>query len=782
MKKINITHLILLIILCTAFNFTLIGANKPAFKTKEFNAINSTHEQIQNGNFETGTIAGWVSSDRITTDVDGITEVSYEVNGELPNTGYSSLHLYARGENAVNGRGGDLAVAQNISLSQPPTEYNLTGYVHVNQCVSVHYENWAGVVISFFDGSLSELGRIYYQFADYGTSGDLYSNEINLYNQLDTWLRFNRNISQDYIDEFSGDPYDITQIELAFFVRVADGTNVGDEGFCEAYYDDWYFDAKNYPLRLVRNEDFAALGFPGSGTELDPYRIVGYEIEKSNTHLIDIEDTNIYFLIENCNLNLLNGYYYGIQFNNVSHGTILENNITNCWRGIEINTDSLYNNVSWNNITSCSQFAIYSTYSNYSIFEGNHIYDGNYGICFTHSYQNIICNNKIYNHEQVAIELVVSKFNILEGNEIYNCSTKPISPPAGILLHSHADNNSIVNNNIHSTGSDWGAGIFIYDECYYNNFSWNTIRNNDGYGIFAESITNEETGLSNSIISHNNISNCRGGAIYLQVSFNNIIQYNTFYNNTDEYHQFNIQLSESNDNTIAYNTFMKNYPIKIYYESSGNNISWNDFIGNSWSEADNSSNIFDSNYYDGYYSTDINAGGYYNKPKTIHQGIEDTHPLTSPYNTDMAFMNYLTYPKIIFPSSDHMDNLVGTITIKWLESYGCPGKTVTYSVYYRDTSTEQSYTQIAAGLTTTQYDWDTTTVVDGSQYEIKVVASCLGLESAEWSVGNALMIWNWTEEPPTEEPTTEHGVTPAWTIVIGLLALTGILIRRKKES
>ena len=774
MKKTNVFQLFLLIIVLTTLNFALIGANTPSYNVKLLNSISSTQGQVQNGNFETGTISGWVSSDRITTDVDGITEVSYEVNGELPNAGYSSLNLYARGENNVNGRGGDLAVAQNISLSQPLAEYNLTGYVYVNQCVSVDYENWAGVVISFFNSSLTELGRIYYQFADYGTSGDLYPNEIYLYNQIDTWLKFNRNVAQDYIDEFSDDPGVITQIEIAFFIRVADGTNVGNEGFCEAYYDDWYFDAKNYPLRLVRNEDFASLGFPGSGTELDPYRIAGFQIEESYTYLIDIEEIDVYFLIENCYLNHLNGIFYGIKFTNVSHGTIYHNYIKNCWRGININTDSLYNNVSWNNITSCSQVAIHSSYSNYSIYEGNNIYDSNYGIIFSLSHHNTISNNKIYNQEYGGIDLSVSDFNIIEDNEIYNCSRY------GILINSNADNNSIVNNNIHSITSNFEGAIEISYNCSYNNISWNTIRNTACWGIFVESLTIDEPGAFNTIISQNNISNCRGGGILLQVSFNNSILYNTFYNNTDEHQSFNIQLSESNDNTIAYNTFMKNYPIKIYYKCSGNNILWNDFIGNSWSEVENSSNNFDSNYYDDYYSSDINPGGYYNEPKTIHQGIEDTHPLTSPFNTDIALLKYLTIPKIIFPSYDNMENLMGVITIKWLESYGCVGKTVTYSVYYCDTATSQSFTEIATGLTTTEYDWDTNTVPDGDNYAIKVVASCFGVESAESRVGNALIIWNWTEETPTTEPTTEPEISPSWSILLGFLAFIGLFIKRKR--
>ena len=533
------------------------------------------------------------------------------------------------------------------------------------------------------------------------------------------------------------------------------------------------------PIYINHDDNFSTLyGFSGTGEENEPYIIAGYNISNSTKNLIEIVNTRKYFIVKDCDLNGQNGYIYGVLFNNVSHGTVLENNITNCMRGIHITSGSLYNTISWNNITGSSQYAIFSHDSNYTLFEGNQIYDNNRGLDLTYSYHNTIYNNKIFDLEE-AIDLALSNFNILKENEIYNCSSN------AIVLHSRANNNSIVNNDIHLIGSDyWGSAIYFYDQCSYNNISWNTIRNNEGYGIFAESMIAEELGIDNTIISYNNISNCRSGAIYLQISFSNTIQYNTFYNNSHQY-DFNLYLSDSSRNTITFNTFMKNYPVKLTYQSSGNNISWNDFIGNSWGETENSSNTFDSNYYDGYYSSDINVGGYYNEPQTIYQGCEDVHPMIAPSNTAMAFMEYLTYPRIIFPSFDYMENLVGTIAIKWLESFGSPGKTITYSVYYMNTATDQSYTQIAAGLTTTQYNWDTTTVPDGSEYAIKVVASCSGVESAEWSVGNTLIIYN--EGPPTEHLTTEHpttepSITSSWTIIISLLALTGIFIRRNKKS
>ncbi|MCK4847984.1 MAG: hypothetical protein KAT16_03055, partial [Candidatus Heimdallarchaeota archaeon] len=170
MKKRNymfiiVVQLLVLHSVSYSYSFNLLPA---VDKIAEITSSNAIDNQVENGNFESGALSGWTLNSRIITDK-YITGQSYEVNNDLPHTGYYSLYLYTHAVNQISGyRGGDLSVARNITYSEPLRDYNLTGYVYVNRCSSVHYENWAGVTISFFDSSLAELGRIYYQFAEYG--------------------------------------------------------------------------------------------------------------------------------------------------------------------------------------------------------------------------------------------------------------------------------------------------------------------------------------------------------------------------------------------------------------------------------------------------------------------------------------------------------------------------------------------------------------------------------------------------------------------------------------
>ncbi|MFW9993337.1 MAG: hypothetical protein ACFFD4_14935 [Candidatus Odinarchaeota archaeon] len=128
-------------------------------------------------------------------------------------------------------------------------ELNLTGYVYVSQCSSSSSGSRAGIFVNFYNSTFSKLGRVSYEFA---ATKDLdVDHNIVVYNQLGTWLTFKRDVFQDYKDEFNGNPYDVAQLEIGFCVLADDGPNVGDSGYCEAYFDDW-----NLSGHTIKNRDF----------------------------------------------------------------------------------------------------------------------------------------------------------------------------------------------------------------------------------------------------------------------------------------------------------------------------------------------------------------------------------------------------------------------------------------------------------------------------------------------------------------------------------------------
>jgi len=81
----------------------------------------------------------------------------------------------------------------------------------------------------------------------------------------------------------------------------------------------------------------------------------------------------------------------------------------------------------------------------------------------------------------------------------------------------------------------------------------------------------------------------------------------------------------------------------------------------------------------------------------------------------------LSVPTIISPNGGEI--LTGTVPIQWMASTDSLAHAVTYTLY-QSSDNGVTWTMLESGLTTTIYEWDTTTVNDGSTYLIKVKVSC----------------------------------------------------------
>ncbi len=97
---------------------------------------------------------------------------------------------------------------------------------------------------------------------------------------------------------------------------------------------------KNYelrdPIRIDRNEDFTAQGWPGDGSEEDPYLIEGYEIDGGGYgYSIYIGNVTNHFEVRECYLHNASGkeeeYFRnsGLYLYNTTNGTILDNSVSN---------------------------------------------------------------------------------------------------------------------------------------------------------------------------------------------------------------------------------------------------------------------------------------------------------------------------------------------------------------------------------------------------------------------------------------------------------------------
>jgi len=152
-------------------------------------------------------------------------------------------------------------------------------------------------------------------------------------------------------------------------------------------------------------------------------------------------------------------------------------------------------------------------------------------------------------------------------------------------------------------------------------------------------------------------------------------------------------------------------------------VKWNDFLGNRPGGCQagdaGSNNVFARNYWDDHDTTDRNGDGIADAPYTIEGDAsnQDLSPLTALANPSHS----LSAPTIAYPNGS--ETLQGTVTIQWAATIDEWGHSVTYAVSY---SSDAGYPWIllASGLSTTEYEWDTTTFADGSAYRVQVVATC----------------------------------------------------------
>ena len=71
------------------------------------------------------------------------------------------------------------------------------------------------------------------------------------------------------------------------------------------------------PISIEGDVDFAAQaqseGWPGDGSEVDPYIIEGYEINSTSWDAIEIDSTNVYFVIRDVKIGSGGIFFYNVQ-------------------------------------------------------------------------------------------------------------------------------------------------------------------------------------------------------------------------------------------------------------------------------------------------------------------------------------------------------------------------------------------------------------------------------------------------------------------------------------
>lgn len=342
-------------------------------------------------------------------------------------------------------------------------------------------------------------------------------------------------------------------------------------------------------IQIQDNSNFQ--GFPGSGTKEDPYIISGFDItapESEDYNLIDIQDTDVFFIIENNYLsgnNLNNGY--GILLSGVINGLIRNNEIYNTTHGglfIQYSQDVVVEN----NLIADHQWAGLELFETNNIEIRNNIFNNNNaeGIASYFSTENIILNNTLSFNIYNGITIEFSDSHQISGNKIFSNGL------GGILLAS-AESNLIEFNVI----SDNPTGINLINLELNGPAKDNVVVSNlinlNGEGILLED--GEDNSISQNLIDENQYD-----GIVMINGRRNVIS-NNIISRTIELQGF-VSTGASSDNIINCNLFSENNIYGVFIDANSENelIKQNNFIDNfNIPQAHDSgiSNSFENNYW-----------------------------------------------------------------------------------------------------------------------------------------------------------------------------------------
>lgn len=374
-------------------------------------------------------------------------------------------------------------------------------------------------------------------------------------------------------------------VSLSLTIPPIHSVKTSDSTLIRTYYESELIDSP--PVLIDSADDFETLGFPGDGSPENPYLIRNLRIDLNETYPegppyggimigIYIHDVDDHFKIENCQIQ---GRFFGTGSDAYEDS-----------HGVGIWLESVPNAMVYN----CS---IKNT--DYGIFLGNA--DGA-----------LIHHNEYY------------AFPLWEGGNL----------GVGIDIQSTSDHVIATENIIRSCS----RGISVYNSEYV--FISNNRVLNSSSGICVDTDSNH-TVVSNNICLfslHYGINLCQ--AINTTVTWNNS-SFNT---------RGGIWVDrESTNCTIAFNTLLYNgVPINwtslvlaqepvgcgiwLYAGSTGNDIIWNDLVGNEINaKNDVAGNSYDYNYYSDYSGVDENSDEIGDSPYDINGDAptQDFHPRVS---------------------------------------------------------------------------------------------------------------------------------------------------------
>ncbi len=346
-----------------------------------------------------------------------------------------------------------------------------------------------------------------------------------------------------------------------------------------------------------------------------------------------------------------------------------------------------------------------------------HLAGGNYGLYFTNvSHAEIL---------QTTIRDAIYGMYLYESHNNTMINNTVTQNRDGMFLFA-SDNNTLVDNSIidnshwgiHTFRIGWHTNPFSINYGSFNTLIGNDISNNGDDGLFLDHSWFN-------VVKRNTITKNGRNGISAYLSGYSILANNTVFKNGNH----GIQVEYGENDTIISNAIANStgYGVRFLGEGFNNRVEWNDFQGNNPSESRqawddfNIDNTYAHNYWADWTEPDDDSDGIVDKPYSIEKqtrtaGIEfneDPTPLVAPYHLS----------SITLAPLNGREALPDLLPIQWTAATDSLDHSITYGVYY-SVDDGDSWVSIVSDLSATNYDWTTTTALDGSNYRIKVVARC----------------------------------------------------------
>jgi parallel beta-helix repeat protein len=398
----------------------------------------------------------------------------------------------------------------------------------------------------------------------------------------------------------------------------------------------------------------------GTGTASDPYVISGWEILSSSKEAIYIHDTSKYFVIRDVYVHGT-GFWNGIHFANMMHGSIVNSTITVNQVGIRLEGAS-YVTIANNTLDDQSDSGVMLLYTSFVRIENNSIDHDAYAVYSGSSVHDIlIANNSMDNSDYGGLVAWGSalQFSIVNntirssqsgyGIAFFQTATTTYivdnnlsENSAGGVMFSDVTTSSVIINNtiLDSTG---GYGIRIAsgnlniiegNRIGFNGYgvylSWesngNLIRNNNIFqndeGIYVTSYDPAYTCDGNNITG-NTISGSTTDGIWLSYGHHNIVSWN---NVTGSGYGIYVDSNSASFNWIFLNNFTGN-TVNAYSSNPTGTNWWNTTVEVSYTYGGQDWVRFLGNRYGDYSGTDANGDGVGESPYAVG-GEQDQYPLT----------------------------------------------------------------------------------------------------------------------------------------------------------